>query len=292
MPKLKDITGQKFGRLVVVDRAPNKGKVVMWNAVCDCGTKITTQGGALRSGHTKSCGCLQKEKVGQNFIDETGNKYGRLTVKKRAENSKKGQARWECECDCGNTTVADGAQLRNGKWKSCGCLQKEACSTASTKDETGNRYGLLTVISKSNLRATNGEVIWNCVCDCGQKTEVYGTNLRRNNTLSCGCLKSKGELIIQKLLEKFKIHYKKEYTFDKLKSDTNTHLRFDFAVFKDNKLSHLIEYDGPQHYDKEDRWYSEKIVKHDKLKNEYCKRNKIKLLRFRSYKNLTIEDLI
>lgn len=59
------------------------------------------------------------------LIDETGNRYGRLTVVSRAENTKRGLARWNCVCDCGNTTVVIGNNLRNGNTVSCGCRVKE-----------------------------------------------------------------------------------------------------------------------------------------------------------------------
>ena len=58
--------------------------------------------------------------------DLTGQKFGKLTVIKRAENNKHGLPRWECRCDCGNTTLVSGQHLREGRAKSCGCLKKEA----------------------------------------------------------------------------------------------------------------------------------------------------------------------
>lgn len=71
MGTLIDITGQRFGRLVVVQRSPDVivtrsrrtfGKV-MWLCICDCGNEITVDGVNLRAGRTRSCGCLQKEKA-------------------------------------------------------------------------------------------------------------------------------------------------------------------------------------------------------------------------------------
>ena len=56
-----DLTGQKFGRLTVVERAKNKGKETMWLCVCDCGKTLIAQGNNLKSGHTKSCGCYNSE---------------------------------------------------------------------------------------------------------------------------------------------------------------------------------------------------------------------------------------
>ena len=74
-----------------------------------------------------------------------------------------------------------------------------------TIDETGNRYGRLTVVRQSNKRRF-GQVIWECVCDCGNQTEVPGRSLRSKNTTSCGCFNKE-----QNSKDKFKhgMSYKK-----------------------------------------------------------------------------------
>jgi len=54
-------------------------------------------------------------------IDETGNRYNRLTVLSYDPDTKK----WNCICDCGNQTSVQGAKLRNKWTQSCGCLGKE-----------------------------------------------------------------------------------------------------------------------------------------------------------------------
>ena len=56
-----DLTGQKFGRLTVQEFAGRKGSNYYWNCTCDCGNNTKTQGGALRNGSAKSCGCYNKE---------------------------------------------------------------------------------------------------------------------------------------------------------------------------------------------------------------------------------------
>lgn len=56
------------------------------------------------------------------LIDITGNKYGKLTVVRRAENGPGGVARWECLCECGHTSIVSGRNLKSGAVKSCGCL--------------------------------------------------------------------------------------------------------------------------------------------------------------------------
>lgn len=59
------------------------------------------------------------------LIDLVGQRFGRLTVIKRAENSSSGHPKWECQCECGNIVVALGSNLKKGVTKSCGCLHKE-----------------------------------------------------------------------------------------------------------------------------------------------------------------------
>ena len=62
MGKFQDLTGQRFGRLLVVKRNENnKNGDAMWLCLCDCGNKIIVRGCDLRRGSTQSCKCLQKE---------------------------------------------------------------------------------------------------------------------------------------------------------------------------------------------------------------------------------------
>lgn len=62
MSKVKDISGQKFGRLSVVRFAgSNHLKHATWEVLCSCGTQFIVRSNDLVQGRTKSCGCLQKE---------------------------------------------------------------------------------------------------------------------------------------------------------------------------------------------------------------------------------------
>ena len=56
-----DLTGRRFGRLVVLERAENKGNMVRWTCGCDCGGKTIVYGNNLRRGYTQSCGCYRHE---------------------------------------------------------------------------------------------------------------------------------------------------------------------------------------------------------------------------------------
>lgn len=61
MGRFVDLSGKRFGRLVVLHRVANKGKITRWRSVCDCGGEKTCQASALTTGATQSCGCLGKE---------------------------------------------------------------------------------------------------------------------------------------------------------------------------------------------------------------------------------------
>ena len=68
MGKFKDLTGQRFGRLVVIERAenfilPSGQPQTAWLCQCDCGNTIEVDASSLKSNHTLSCGCIQKEKI-------------------------------------------------------------------------------------------------------------------------------------------------------------------------------------------------------------------------------------
>lgn len=57
---LKDLTGQRFGQWLVLRRAENRGKSVMWECQCDCGTVKLVHGTSLKSGTSTNCGCIRK----------------------------------------------------------------------------------------------------------------------------------------------------------------------------------------------------------------------------------------
>lgn len=61
-PRVKDIAGQRFGRLLVVAFSHiNEDRKAVWDCVCDCGNSCQVEGRNLRRGKTESCGCYRTE---------------------------------------------------------------------------------------------------------------------------------------------------------------------------------------------------------------------------------------
>lgn len=68
MGRFIDLTGQKFGRLTVVERHPeNKKTNAQWHCICDCGNVVIVASQHLRRGESKSCGCLHDEQAFRNL---------------------------------------------------------------------------------------------------------------------------------------------------------------------------------------------------------------------------------
>lgn len=123
-----NLTGQRFGRLVVLREvenhiSPSGTKYRQWECQCDCGNKVNVLQTSLRKGATKSCGCLQdvfKE------TDLTGQRIGQLTVMSKTDAAPlSGNTIWKCTCDCGNIKSYTTKILLSGKVCSCGCVRKE-----------------------------------------------------------------------------------------------------------------------------------------------------------------------
>jgi hypothetical protein len=73
MGKFIDLTGKRFGRLIVIKRANNKSNNVCWLCRCDCGNEKIITREHLRRGYTTSCGCYNKEKISLPFGEASQN---------------------------------------------------------------------------------------------------------------------------------------------------------------------------------------------------------------------------
>ncbi len=71
MSTLIDLIGLKYGRLIIISRAQNKGRKVYWNCRCSCGNVVQVSSNNLRHGGTRSCGCIVKE-----ILNNRNHKHG------------------------------------------------------------------------------------------------------------------------------------------------------------------------------------------------------------------------
>lgn len=299
MAKLIDLTGQKFDKLTVIEKAPSRSRHVYWKCKCDCGNECEVSGEYLkRLNLPRDCGCskaknikLKRKTERQNHL--VGKKFGKLIVVASTEKRKNGSIVWDCLCECGNHKMVPTHLLTSNHTQSCGCLIREVQGIDITNQRFGKLVALYPIEEKKSGQSS---IIWHCKCDCGNECDVNGTNLRRNLTKSCGCMTSSvGELNIETILKENKINFKREYSDFSL-----NRARFDFAILNnDNKVIRLIEFDGEQHYNKKrGQWQNheplETIQERDKKKNAWAAANNIPLVRIPYWErdNITLEMLM
>lgn len=124
-PKAENLTGQRFGKLTAISRVPNRQGRVYWKCRCDCGNEHIVSAQQLKSGKCKSCGCLWR-KSGTNYADIGGQTFGRLTALYPTEKrNNKQSVYWHCRCSCGREVDVPEGGLKDGSYKSCGCLKSE-----------------------------------------------------------------------------------------------------------------------------------------------------------------------
>ncbi len=186
-----DLTGQTFGRLTareLVRSDPKKGNI--WRCDCECGGTKEVPATYLRSGHTKSCGCMNEEK--KSKLDITGQRWGRLVAVKfvgytTVEQTGKRRAVWLWKCDCGNEKEIPATYVKHGNVRSCGCKFIEHITSLRTEDITDQRFGKLVAVRPTEKRDKFGGIIWEMQCDCGNLTYKTINVLKTGKVLSCGC---------------------------------------------------------------------------------------------------------
>ena len=285
-----EMIGKKFNMLTVIERVEDQiikstgQHCAMYRCRCDCGNYKTVRESNLVHNGVKSCGCIRsksKREAGARYAKELiGNRYGKLTVIEWM-GAERGQSRYLCKCDCGNETTVWRSCLLAGHTISCGCYSRERAAETvvitghnNGADLMGRTFGRLTVIDK--IGSVNQNVIWKCRCSCGTICEYPSARLLSGVTRSCGCLISRGEEEIGVFLTSHGVCYEKQKSFPDCRDIKP--LPFDFWIESKNTL---IEFDGEQHF-KDSAFFHHTLAyvqKHDEIKNNYCKKNGIRLIR-------------
>lgn len=95
-----DLTGERYGRLLVLNEEPSNDEHRKWRCICDCGCYKTVSQSDLRTGKTTSCGCYHKEMIGKlNYKHGGTSQQERLytiwrNMKQRCENPKNKAYKW------------------------------------------------------------------------------------------------------------------------------------------------------------------------------------------------------
>ncbi len=227
---------------------------------------------------------MKQERKSKPRQDLTNQIFGYLTPYEYIKGGK-----WKCKCKCGNETIVDTRNLKSGHTTSCGCKKLE---TKNVTDMTGFENNGIKVLERAGSDEQQ-TALWKCQCkNCGNIFITRGSHIRDGRINSCGCIHSKNEQKITQLLLDNNIEFATQYTFSDLR-DLKP-LRFDFAIFSNHKLSHLIEYNGTQHYEKPAGSWSENfeiLQKHDKMKQEYCEKHNIRLIILKD-EDYNINDLL
>lgn len=189
--RFKDLTGQRFGRLTCIEFVGrNKSYDALWRCHCSCGNEHVTRAGALKNGHTQSCGCLQRDaaKAVVRYHDLTGQVFGRLTTLRIAEKIR-GRMAWLCLCECGRQKAVRADCLTKGVTRSCGCFAADVHrQTPHYHNIAGRRFGRLVAVERTGLDS-QGRALWKCKCECGAQITAPKGSLQYGGVQSCGCLR-------------------------------------------------------------------------------------------------------
>ena len=116
---------------------------------------------------------------------QSGYQVGLLTVREGTSQRKNGYTVWRCECECGGEIFLDTRCLQRCTVLDCGCSGKVK---PFQKDLTNQQFGKLVAKEPTDLRSSDGSVIWRCECNCGNECLAAASQLTKNYKKSCGCL--------------------------------------------------------------------------------------------------------
>lgn len=123
--------------------------------------------------------------MGKRINVSVGEKFHSLTViRETNDTDSRGNHIWEMKCDCGNIIKLPRNRFtkKHNATRSCGCSR--------IKDNLiGRRFTKLLVLSIDKTPIWDGCIAYNCLCDCGNEIVCSSTNLRKNKSTSCGCIR-------------------------------------------------------------------------------------------------------
>ena len=183
-----DLTGQTINGIYVESRVEDD--IVSrkeWNCICFCSNRFTANGYKLRTGVTRSCGCIEHELKSRSKQTITpGMVFDDYEVESLDHVNKHGVYYWLCRCTiCNDRRVFAKTKLKKDVPLKCNKhIQKEI------PDIVGQTYDFMFVDSYANRCDDYGRDLWNCTCLlCGGKKERTFSQLKDSESKSCGCLR-------------------------------------------------------------------------------------------------------
>lgn len=250
-PKIK--IGDKFGRLTIIDKSDKKNH---WNCLCECGKEIVVNGTRLKTGVTKSCGCLNSEIKSITHRTNFTKSFETWCLENSLDNV---LDRWDYEL---NKYLPNEIGYKSRQKIYLKCHNNIHESTVYTVHNYVNSY-----------------IEHGCGFYCNK----------------CMKISSIHEETINNLLTEWKFDYERQYhfTIDNKKKSFSFDFylpKFNVAIEYDGEQHFMnVNYGGLPDEKSEQRFSI--IQKRDNLKDKYCKNNKITLIRIAYYEVDSIEDL-
>lgn len=173
----EDLTDQKFGKYTFVkfDSRDNRGNQ-LWLCRCDCGNEKIVRSSYVKFGHTKSCGCLKRERE-----DFTGQKFNRYIFVSFHSVDINGNYLWLCKCDCGTEKIVRSVDVKSGNIKSCGCYHKEVVRKQCGKNSPSWRHDLTDEERKEDQNRNRSH-----------KSKIWKKKVLKRDSYTCQCCKQRG----------------------------------------------------------------------------------------------------
>lgn len=249
---------------------------------CKCGKIFTTDFMHFKRGRTipkQQCDiCSGYKPYNIKTVQEIANKSNCIFLDTKYKDK---DTLYNFKCKCGKIFQKSLSNFLKGQTKCNFCVFGRETQKLSEED------------MRTHIEKIGGKMIERNIdkkikmqCKCGRTFyATYDKIIIRHKILCNKCSNSKSiaEIKSEQYLEDNKINFVSQYIFSDLKTEKNGYLRFDLAIFKENKLICLIELDGEQHYkigfysktEEDLKW----IQTRDEMKNNYCVKNNIHLYR-------------
>lgn len=241
----------------------------------------------------------EKRALNIEAIKTEVSKYGVDLLSSSYKNAKE---KLDFRCTCGNIFASNWSNIiksRDSKGFICcpECSHKHRVELQSdTLEEVKSKCKKINVeLLSTHYSSHKDRLLFKC--SCGRTFERAVCKVLQGQTRCeyCSHKKSYPEQEIEDVLIKNHVDFKTQYIFKDCKNVS--YLRFDFAIFKNNSLVFLLEYDGEQHFYPVTKYEKaqerlEETKYNDNIKNKYCKDNNINLKRIDYTKKKKLEQVV